>query len=67
MEQASTAMGESTTKKMKPKDVMKFFIEEAQYHVINAECSKNGDSVLAVHGKNGKRGKGSRARSLSQM
>jgi hypothetical protein len=58
--QASAAMGGSTTKKIKPEDLMNFFIEEAQHHIINAEHSKNGDSALAVHGKKGKRGKGSR-------
>ena len=56
-EQASAAMGGSTTKKMKPEDLMNFFIEEAQHRVINAERSKNGDSALAAHGKKGKKGK----------
>ena len=56
-EQASAAMGGSTSKKMKPEELMIFFIEEAQYHIINAEHSKNGDSALAVHGKKGKKGK----------
>jgi len=56
-EQASAAMGGSTSKKMKPEDLMNFFIEEAQHHVMNAEHSKNGDSALAVHGKKGKKGK----------
>jgi hypothetical protein len=46
-------MGGSSTNKMKPGDLMNFFIEEAQHHVINAECSKNGDSALAVHRKKG--------------
>jgi hypothetical protein len=56
-EQASATMGGSTTKKMKPEDLMNFFIKEAQHRVINAEHSKNGDSALAVHGKKGKKGK----------
>src|ERR1700677_619057 len=50
-------MGGSTTKKMKPDDLMNFFIEEAQHRIINTERSKNGDSALAVHRKKGKKGR----------
>jgi hypothetical protein len=50
-------MGGSTSKKMKPEDLMNFFIEEAQHRIINTERSKNGDSALAAHGKKGKKGK----------
>jgi hypothetical protein len=39
---------------MKPDNLVNFFIEEAQHSIINAECLKNGDSVLAVHGRKGK-------------
>src|ERR1700722_13762592 len=56
-ERANTASGVSSTNKMKPDDLMNFFIEEAQHRVINAERSKNGDSALAAHGKKGKKGK----------
>ena len=57
-EKASAAMGGSSTNRMKPGDLMNFFIEEAQHRVINAERSKNGDSALAAHGKKGKQGRG---------
>ena len=35
-ERASTASGGTSTNKMKPDDLMNFFIEEAQHHIINA-------------------------------
>jgi hypothetical protein len=57
-EQASAAMGGSSTNRMKLGDLMNFFIEEAQHHVINAERSKNGDSALMAHGKKGWQGRG---------
>jgi hypothetical protein len=56
-EQTSATMGGSTSKQMKPEDLMSFFIEEAQHRVIDADCSKNGESALAVHGKKPKQGK----------
>jgi hypothetical protein len=54
-ELANTGSGVSCANKMKPDDPMNFFIEEAQHCVINAECSKNGDSALAAHRKKGRR------------
>jgi hypothetical protein len=36
---------------MKPKDLISFFIEEAQHCVIDEDRSKNGESTLAVHGE----------------
>jgi hypothetical protein len=67
-EQASAAMGGSTSKRMKPEDLMSFFIEEAQHRVIDADRSKNGESALAVHGKKPKRGKpGKRDKSKSDL
>ena len=53
-ERASVASGGTSTNKMKPDDLMNFFIEEAQHHIINAECSANGGSTLTVQGKKGK-------------
>jgi hypothetical protein len=59
-EQASATMGGSSTNRMKLRDFMNFFIEKAQRCIVNAECSKNNDSALVVHGKKwqgrGKRG-----------
>jgi hypothetical protein len=54
-EWANTTSGVSSANKMKPNDLMNFFIEEAQHCIINAEGSKNGDSALAAHGKKGRR------------
>jgi hypothetical protein len=62
-ERASAASGASASNKMKPDDLMNFFIEEAQHRVINAERSRNGDSALAVHGKKGSEVMGTEARS----
>jgi len=55
-ERASAASGALSSSKMKPDDLMNFFIEEAQHRVINSECSRNGDSALAVHGRKGRPG-----------
>ena len=57
-ERASAASGTPSSSKMKPDDLMNFFIEEAQHRGINSERSKSGDSALAVHGRKGKRGHG---------
>ena len=59
-ERAGAVSGAPSTSKMKPDDLMNFFIEEAQHRVINAERSKNGDSALAAQGKKGNRGHGNR-------
>src|ERR1700720_717471 len=55
-ERASAALGALSSSKMKPDDLMNFFIEEAQHRVINSERSRNGDSALAVHGRKGRPG-----------
>ena len=49
-EWAGAVSGALTSRKIKPDNLMNFFIEEAQHHVINSKCSRNGDSMLAVHG-----------------
>ena len=54
------ASGGTSTNKMKPNDLMNFFIEEAQHCVINAEHSADGGSVLAVQGKKGKHSYGNK-------
>ena len=59
-ERASAASGGTSTNKMKPDDLMNFFVEEAQHRVINAERSADGGSALAVQGKKGKRNYGSK-------
>src|SRR5882762_4938951 len=61
-ERAGAVSGAPSTSKMKPDDLMNFFIEEAQHRVINAERSKNGDSALAAQGKKGNRGHGNRGK-----
>jgi hypothetical protein len=38
-ERASAASGAPSSSKMKPDDLMNFFIEEAQHRVINSERS----------------------------
>ena len=50
VEWASVALGTTSvsSNKMKPDDLMNFFIEEAQHHIINLECSKDGDFALTV-------------------
>src|SRR5882762_4817964 len=57
--QASATSEALNTNKMKPDNLMNFFIEEAQHCVINVEHSKNANSVLAVHGNRGERLKSS--------
>ena len=59
-ERASGATEASSSSKMKPDDLMNFFIEEAQHRVINSERSKNSDSALAAQGKKGRRGHGNK-------
>ena len=54
-EKASALTGGSTSKKMKPSDLIAFLIEEAQHRVINEE-RKNPEQALAAHAK--KKGKG---------
>jgi len=47
--------GGSTSKRLKPEDLLNFFIEEAQHHVMNAEHSKNGDSALQCMERKGRK------------
>jgi hypothetical protein len=54
VKQASAPSGAPSSSKMKPDDLMNFFIEEAQHWVINFECLRSGDSALMVHGQQGK-------------
>ena len=52
---------------MKPDNLMNFFIEEAQHHIINLDHSKKGDSELTVQLKRAKlrlRIKGKKSNSL---
>ena len=50
-EQASTLLGMSSSRAMKPDDLITFITEEAQHRVINDECTKNAESVLAALSK----------------
>ena len=47
----STLLGTSSSRAMKPDDLITFIIEEAQHHIINNECTKNVESVLAALSK----------------
>ena len=42
---------------MKPNDLITFITEEAQHHIINDECTKNAESMLAALGKKQRTGK----------
>ena len=48
------ASGASSGSKMQPDDLMNFFMEEAQHHIINLDYSKEGDSALTVQLKRAK-------------
>ena len=50
-EQASTLLGTSSSRAMKPDDLITFITEEAQYRIINDEHTKNTESALAALGK----------------
>ena len=68
VEQSSAVSGTTSMSgnKMKPDDLMNFFIE-VQHCIINSEHSKNGDSALTVQVKRGKQGwrnKGEKPKSL---
>ena len=56
-ERASTLLGTSSSRAMKPDDLITFITEEAQHHVINDEHTKNVESALAVLGKKQRTGK----------
>ena len=51
VEQASTLLGTSSSRAMKPDDLITFITEEAQHRVINDKCTKNMESTLAALGK----------------
>ena len=55
-------LGTSSLKKMKADDLIAFFIEEAQHHIINDERTKSAESALAAHRKKWKKGKGGRGK-----
>ena len=56
-ERASAALGASSSKKMKPDDLIAFLTEEAQHRVLNDERTKTTESALAAHGRRQKKGK----------
>ena len=56
-EQASTLLSTSSSRAMKPDDLITFITEEAQHRVINDECTKNVESALAALGKKQRTGK----------
>ena len=51
VERASTLLGTSSLRAMKPDDLITFIMEEVQHHIINDECTKNVESALAALGK----------------
>ena len=51
VEWASTLLGTSSSRAMKPDDLITFITEEVQHRVINDECTKNAESALAALGK----------------
>ena len=57
VEQASTLLGTSSSRAMKPDDIITFITEEAQHRVINDERTKNAESTLAALGKKQRTGK----------
>ena len=50
-EHASTLLGTSSSRAMKPNDLITFIMEEAQHRIINDKCTKNAESTLAALGK----------------
>ena len=52
---------------MKADDLITFFVEEAQHHVISAQCTKNAESALAAQEKKPRKGKGKREKSKSSV
>ena len=47
----STLLGTSSSRAMKPDDLITFITEEAQHHIINDEHTKNMESALAALSK----------------
>ena len=54
---ASTLLGTSSSRAMKPDDLINFITEEAQHHIINDERTKNAESALTALGKKQRTGK----------
>ena len=50
-------LGTSSSRAMKPDNLITFIMEEAQHHVINDEHTKNAESTLAALGKKQRTGK----------
>ena len=57
VEWASTLLGTSSSRAMKPDNLITFIMEEAQHHIINDECTKNAESALTALGKKQRTGK----------
>ena len=57
VEWASTLLGTSSLRAMKPDDLITFIMEEVQHRVINDKCTKNVESALAALGKKQRTGK----------
>ena len=51
VEHASTLLGTLSSRAMKPDDLITFITEEAQHRIINDECTKNAESMLAALSK----------------
>ena len=57
VEHVSTLLGTSSSRAMKPDNLITFITGEAQHHVINDERTKNMESTLAALGKKQRTGK----------
>ena len=57
-----TSPGSSMQRKMKPRDLIAFLIEDSQHRVINNERTQNSDQALAAHVKRKGKGKATRAK-----
>ena len=57
VEWASTLLGTSSSRAMRPDDLITFITEEAQHRVINDKCTKNAESTLTALGKKQRTGK----------
>ena len=56
-EHVSTLLGTLSSRLMKPNNLITFITEEVQHCIINDECTKNVESVLAALGKKQRTGK----------
>ena len=57
VEHMSTLLGTSSSRVMKPDDLITFITEQAQHCVINDECTKNTESTLTALSKKQRTGK----------